>query len=744
MTTENPGPDDLEFKLVGEGTLNPFNGYISDQDKTTLLPQTLVQGSQNVRKTLASTIAPRQGKKVYDPLDTTADGIKASFDWYDSLGNQLAIRVLASGKLQMLSNAANGVNLVWYTLLSGLTKTRFIFDTWWDAVNQKDLLLAVNGSSSEFSWSGAFGFLSSASVTARNSLWQIRIPNGISTSGTYAIGDVLTLAGGVGGQVTVTALTGGAIPSAVKLTALGSGYTAGNGIATSGGGGTGMTIDIVQVRDTYTVTKTGASTFAQLGFTNDAQTSSTTANTAVKGVNTTNNRIMIGGVEYAYFGGVGTTILTGVGGYTANSDPTGVAANSFMFQSIIEHTNFISSSYLIDFIRVTNNQVANGSYSSRVVYVANASDFTITGSGAALPGYNFVLTLDENACGFAVRQGNLQIGAGLADWYEVSITTIALSPASNIVQNYTQINVLKRTSADLSAPLGQEFITNMGDDIVYLGQDHQIYIYGSFTDQFTNRFPSLSQAVRTELVATDFTGGHIRATTDELNLVAPLSGKVFIYNSRQNIDAKGSIFSERFWDSPQILNISRIAVLNGKKYGYASDHPQMYQLNDTNQWHDDTSEGIPAAYVSVMRTAYRNHGRRQGVLEASKNYTEGYMPKNTNLYGRLRYDYLGASGIDEFEVSTTAKNASLYQPNEARIVGTSVVGVREIGGAIPVFDYNAIPKFRVINTLSEPNCFEYQTEYYSVDADSRWEILCFGTNASMSDQQAVEINRIAL
>ena len=55
MKNKQPGTDNLEFDLIGEGTANPFNGYVADQDKTTLVPQTLVQGSQNVRKTYGET-----------------------------------------------------------------------------------------------------------------------------------------------------------------------------------------------------------------------------------------------------------------------------------------------------------------------------------------------------------------------------------------------------------------------------------------------------------------------------------------------------------------------------------------------------------------------------------------------------------------------------------------------------------------------------------------------------------------
>ena len=151
--------------------------------------------------------------------------------------------MLASGKVQVLSNRLNGVNLVWYTLLMGLAKTRFIFDTWWDVNNQKDALIGVNGSTSEYSWYGGFAFLESVATTARYlSMGGMQIPASFSTSGMYGVGDVLTLVGGIGGQVTVTAVLAG-VPQSVKLSQLGSGYIVGTSVATTGGSGSGMTID---------------------------------------------------------------------------------------------------------------------------------------------------------------------------------------------------------------------------------------------------------------------------------------------------------------------------------------------------------------------------------------------------------------------------------------------------------------------------------------------------------------------
>lgn len=59
----------------------------------------------------------------------------------------------------------------------------------------------------------------------------------------YQVGDVLTLAGGVGGTVTVTTVSSGAV-TGISITTGGTGYTVTNGVATTGGHGTGATINV--------------------------------------------------------------------------------------------------------------------------------------------------------------------------------------------------------------------------------------------------------------------------------------------------------------------------------------------------------------------------------------------------------------------------------------------------------------------------------------------------------------------
>jgi len=74
--------------------------------------------------------------------------------------------------------------------------------------------------------------------------------NPIPTSGGsgYKIGDILSITGGKGGKVEVTGVTGGVVDT-VSLIEGGIDYTVGAGKVTSGGSGTGCTIEIINVAD---------------------------------------------------------------------------------------------------------------------------------------------------------------------------------------------------------------------------------------------------------------------------------------------------------------------------------------------------------------------------------------------------------------------------------------------------------------------------------------------------------------
>lgn len=158
--------DDFQFSL-----LDSFLGYNSANDKTKLDPRFLIRGSKNVYKKISGTIASRPGLKRRGATDTTAAGVKSSFEWETSVGTKRYVRV-ANGKLEVESDIVTAGTRLWYELkltstlasLAG-TYTRFVFSTWWDNDDKTDRLVMARGDSFLLYWSGGMAKVLSSTAT---------------------------------------------------------------------------------------------------------------------------------------------------------------------------------------------------------------------------------------------------------------------------------------------------------------------------------------------------------------------------------------------------------------------------------------------------------------------------------------------------------------------------------------------------------------------------------------------------
>lgn len=618
MTTDN-----YEFKIT-EG----WAGYNSASDPTILPPNVPVQGSQNVYRTDAETYVVRYGQKRRGPADSTIAGITSSFEWETSLGYTRVLRVVDEtsagndGKLQVEWNSN------WYDLLTGLSLVDFVFTTWWDDSQKKDVLIMVNGDDDMKSWPGGIAMVDSATGT--------------------------------------------------------------------------------------TITKTGTETFAQVGF-------------ATSG---TKQFIDSTGTVYTYTGGESTTTLTGV-----TPDPSAVTGS--IASAIETHTNTPASGFNADFCRNIGNQIYVGSYTSRLIYISNDSDFTdYSVPTPRAPGDPDILTLDNAGKGIGIRDGKAHISAGLQDWYIVSFENITVG--TDLTQ---QTIVDKQETAILAGALNHNFIDMVGNDIIYLSQDNQMRKFGTYRNLNEPRYPSLSEPLKTELSAQDFTGGSLRSVGDFVYITSPVSGVTYIHETRDFLDANGNVGAERFWHPPQIWYISRIAVVDGVVYGHSSQNPQMYQLFNTAQWHDDSPDDVPVPYNCVFRLPYISNGRRQGQQVFDKVYYEGYILPNSQLNATVRYDYNGATNVQTQVISSVGSPPTLFDETGVYGLGGQLIGDSLLGGGGQEEELNPLPKFRVITDMVQKNCFEYQIELSSSEADSRWEILMLGTNAVLAGQQSVYINK---
>ena len=463
---------EFNFKIVRR-----FLGYNSGRDKTNLDPRWAIRGSQNVYKKLSGTMSVRPGLKRRGGADATVAGVISSFEWESSVGVSKPLRV-QGGNFQVESDIVDAGIFVWYDLLTSLTNTRFVFDTWWDDSVKRDILVFVKGDANIHKWSGGLSKIVATTAT--------------------------------------------------------------------------------------TITLTAAP--AILGF--DASGS-----------------VIINGTTYTY-SGVSGDDLTGVG-----TDPTGEADGSVVLQAVITTANKPETDYICDFIKTINNQLHVGSYASRVVHISDDADYLdYTVPSPRIPGSPELLIFDNQVRGLGVSQGFLAVTAGFRDWYSVRFQQITVSTTLT-----EQTIVEKFDTSELDAALAHEYITNVGDSLIFLSRKQEIRILGNFKNISRAAFATLSLPIKDELFNLSInpvqgidSSGELKSVSEKLYLSSVLDGKTYIHETRETLSETGEVFAERFWYPPQIWGISRIAVISGVEYGHAIANPQIYQLWDTEQWHDDS------------------------------------------------------------------------------------------------------------------------------------------------------------
>ena len=460
-----------------------------------------------------------------------------------------------------------------------------------------------------------------------------------------------------------------------------------------------------------------------------AEVASATANTITKKGTTTwaqnrfysarNRTVIINGTEYAYTGGHTTTTLTGV-----TPDPSGEAAGSIVIQKVVERDNEPADGDINDVLITFENHLVVGSHKTNTVKVSIDSGNPGSGSGylaytessPRVPGEGATLILNQPTVGFGILNKDLIIFSGKDRIYKTEFQQLEVSTTLT-----ETLNVRELKSGSNRSALERDLIVSVGDSIAFIDHNKQLRLLTSVEQLENPVFKNLSDPIKPDFDAEDFTNGHLKFQDNRFYVTSPVNGKLYIYEVREN--AQGEV--KAFWQPPQLLPARRIARIDNSTYFHSNGNPETYKLfegmNDNN---------LP--FKSVAAFSYRSYDDRYVLKSFDEWLTEGYVSANTKITMRLNYDYDGFTQKIE-KIIDGADDDILFQPTVQGSLGDDPLGDVPLGGSGEEAS-SLNPKFRIIHELELTDCFEIQVVYETDGIDKQWEILSQGGNIKKSSQ----------
>jgi len=458
-----------------------------------------------------------------------------------------------------------------------------------------------------------------------------------------------------------------------------------------------------------TITKTGTQTWLDAGFYASG-----------------NKKIVINGVEYTYTGGENSTTLTGVtpsavgvtNGQVAHQQVVTVATSTF--------TGGVPSTFAPGLIGTLNNQVYLASLNQSVVWISTVNNYTdYTSSTPRQTGEGAVLILDDNIVAFEPQENFMYVSAGKDLWYNVSFEV----QTSTVGVTYEQVSALPLKTGRQQGAKSQAFVSHMKNDIIVVTNEPTIDTFGRVESSLaTPQQTNISDPIKLDIDRYDFTDGCI------------FYYKYYIYVAlpKENL-VLGFSLTNRSWDAPATMPISRFYIVDGELYGHSYATSESYKLFDG--YADRVYPGFNGFPIDAKAIfSYQNYGSRSMYKRANGFYIEGYVNENTVINCSITYELDGCATQKLFQVNGDDRQIVCI-PFDDGSFGKKSFGKQKFGGQISGNLTGLPPKFRVEKTFNNTDFFEASFGFEILGIDQRFELLAFGLNSFISSQEPVQIRQ---
>ncbi len=409
------------------------------------------------------------------------------------------------------------------------------------------------------------------------------------------------------------------------------------------------------------------------------------------------------GITYVYTGGESTQTLTGI-----TPDPlSNMDAGDTIFQDFVIHnsTPTTTATYSNDIIEELNNQIYVGSSANNEVLVSSNIDFTdYSFSSPRISGEGVSLVMPSAIKTIISQENDMYIGSGDA-WFRTTFEQITVGSTLAETLNVKQVN-----SGTGQGAISNSLVAKAKNSIVFISNDNTLEQLGRLENFVTPQFRPLSDPIKPDFIAEDFTNGDIIFFENQIFISAPTSDKQYIYDVEKG-----------FWQAPQILPVGQYAIIEGDLYGHSSRQPETYKLfTGTND------NGI--SFNSIARFPYLNFNERAKLKNFDEYYVEGYCSANTEILVTFRYDFEGETQLTEHTIDCSDSDI-LFKTDPTGSLGDTPLGEIELAGS----GSNILPKFRTIITTPLADFFELQVEFSTDETDRVWQILGIGGNIRESN-----------
>ena len=444
---------------------------------------------------------------------------------------------------------------------------------------------------------------------------------------------------------------------------------------------------------TNTITKQGAGSWASEGFYISAD-----------------KKVMLGGVEYTYTAGEGTTTLTGV-----SPDPTGGSqvVGDLIYQSVVTIANSaitdMDSSFKNDGIANVQNQIYYGSESSNEIYVSKQNDYKSVSfsTPVRLPGEGALMTLRALWNAFEPQEDVMYINAGLSQWYETNKVNGNDATTGQITEDF---NVLPLKTSTNQGAIRQETVTHDRNSIVFLSNETRLLTLGRVEQIFTTpMLEDYSYPIANDMNNFDWTDSSVKYFKSYIYVFVPRESKVLILNQTDPNNV--------FWEAPQTGAFSGASIINGSLYLHSYTNPETYK------WLDGYSDNTNPILCKAQ-FAYTDYNSKGLSKYFSEYWVDGYITPNTSIDLYYNFDLDGCTTLVKKTILGTGKNVCTIVSGGS--LGKTSLGKHGLGTYTATPPNSLPPYFSLIKVSTRKDFFKFSPLLTSYGVDFHWEILSMG------------------